>query len=116
MEYVVEFVTLERGLLSGIDKDCNRDPICLAYIKQIRDRVYGRWHVPTGLSAGQVVIKFRVDRGGSAHGIELRKADDNGLGGTCLTAFRHASPFPPPPKEIHYIINKNIAATFDYGD
>ena len=107
--------TGESGLLSGIEKDCHKDPICQAYLKLIRDRVYGRWHIPPDVDSGEVVLSFRIDRGGSAHGIQLRSADDQTLGSTCLAAFRHASPFPPPPKEILYIINKKIRANFDYG-
>ena len=107
--------TTGRGLISGIERDCAKDPICLEYLRMIKERVISRWYIPPDVDPGAVVLRFRVDRGGSAHGIELRSADDPGLGSTCLTAFRHASPFPPPPKEILYIINKKIRATFDYG-
>ncbi len=107
--------TGESGLLSGIEKDCHKDAICQAYLKLIRDRVYGRWHIPPDVDSGEVVLSFRIDRGGSAHRIQLRRADDQTLGATCLAAFRHASPFPPPPKQILYIINKKIRANFDYG-
>ena len=82
----------------------------------IRDRVYGRWHIPPDIDAGGVILSFRIDRGGSAHAIQLRSADEASLGNTCLAAFRHASPFPPPPKEILYIVNKKIRANFDYGN
>ncbi len=108
--------TTGRGLISGIEKDCAKDPVCLEYLRMIKERVISRWYIPPDVDPGAVVLRFRVDRGGSAHGIELRSADDPGLGSTCLTAFRHASPFPPPPKEILYIINKKIRATFDYGN
>ena len=91
------------------------DPICRAYLKMIRDRVYARWQIPTGSSPGEVRLRFRIDRGGSAHGLQLMSADDTHLGKTCLGAFRHASPFPPPPKEIAYLIHKGLSATFDYG-
>jgi hypothetical protein len=102
-------------LLSGADKDCMRDPACRAYLEMIRDRVYARWQIPSGSSSGEVQLRLRIDRGGSAHGIQLVATDDAHLGGTCLAAFRHASPFPPPPKEIAYLINKGLMATFDYG-
>jgi hypothetical protein len=106
----------EQGSLSGVERDCMRDPVCLEYLKMIHDRLMGRWHLPSDVEPGRATLAFRVDRGGSAHGIQLRKIDDPGLGDTCLAAFRHASPFPPPPREIHYIINKNIRATFNYGN
>ncbi len=101
--------------LASAAKDCMRDPICHAYLKMIRDRVYARWQIPTGSSPGEVRLRFRIDRGGSAHGLQLMSADDTHLGKTCLGAFRHASPFPPPPKEIAYLIHKGLIATFDYG-
>jgi len=108
--------TSGRGLLTGAERDCAKDPVCLAYLRMIKERVISRWHIPSDVDPGAVVLRFRIDRGGSAHGIEVRRADDPELGSTCLAAFRHAAPFPPPPKEILYIINKTIRAAFDYGD
>ena len=102
----------ERGRLGGQDKDCMRDPVCRAYLKMIEDRVYSRWLVPAQLRGGEVKLRFRIDRGGSAHSISVAGASDKLLGKTCLDAFRHASPFPPPPKEIHYLVNQAILANF----
>lgn len=100
----------------GGNADCMKDPVCLEYLRMIRDRVYARWAIPPDTEAGRVVLAFRVDRGGSAHGVKLRRTDDAGLGASCEAAFRHASPFPPPPEEIRYIVNKGILATFTYGN
>jgi TonB family protein len=102
--------------LTGAAKDCMKDPVCIAYLKLIEDRVYARWSVPSDAAAGRVVLSFRIDRGGSAHNIREKHSDDAGLGKTCLQAFRHASPFPPPPHEIQYLVNKGISATFRYGN
>jgi TonB family protein len=104
------------GEFGGADKDCMKDPVCVAYLKMIRDRVYARWSVPEEAKAGRVILSFRIDRGGSAHNIREKHSDDSALGKTCVQAFRHASPFPPPPPEIQYLVNKGIAATFHYGN
>ncbi len=106
----------ERGSLTGVERNCEQHPACLAYLEMIKRRVFARWQTPPAVDPGEARFKFRVDRGGSAHGIELRHIDDPSLGESCLAAFRHASPFPPPPQEIIYIVNKNILATFRYGD
>ena len=82
----------------------------------VADRPRARWQIPSSISPGEVRLRFRIDRGGSAHGIQLVSSDDSHLGDTCLAAFRHASPFPPPPKEIHYLVGKGILATFRHGD
>ncbi len=97
------------------EKNCEKDPICLRYLQMIKERVYARWETGADTAPGQVKLRFRVDRGGSAHEITVKYADDKLLGETCQLAFRHASPFPPPPKEIHYLINKGIIATFRHG-
>jgi hypothetical protein len=102
-------------LLATSNKDCMRDPICRSYLEMIRKRVYARWQIPSAVSPGEVRLRFRIDRGGSAHGLQLIGADDAHLGETCIAAFRHASPFPPPPKDIAYLIHKGLIATFDYG-
>lgn len=106
--------TGKHGLVSS-NKDCMNDPVCQAYLKLIRDRVYARWNVGNETAPGKVKLRFRIDRGGSAHNVKMAFADDSVLGESCLLAFRQASPFPPPPKEIHYLVNKGIVATFDYG-
>ena len=98
------------------DKDCMKDPACLEYLEMIRDRVYARWNVGNETKPGVVRLHFRVDRGGSAHDVLIKYADDRILGDTCQLAFRHASPFPPPPREIHYLVNKGIVANFQYGN
>ncbi|MBW2280007.1 MAG: hypothetical protein JRG76_00285 [Deltaproteobacteria bacterium] len=107
----------DRGSLpGGVAKDCRKDPVCLAYLRMIRDRVYSRWNPPVEVGAGTVDLRFRIDRGGSAHGLKVVRTDGKQLGSTCLQAFRHASPFPPPPKEIHYIITQGLVATFTHGN
>ena len=96
---------------------CSSDlPVCRRYLEMIQERVYGRWNVGPETAAGSVRLRFQIDRGGTAHGIAVQQSDDKLLGDTCLMAFRHASPFPPPPKEIHYLISKGIIATFRHGD
>jgi hypothetical protein len=107
----------EEGVPGAVkaSKDCMRDPICLAYLKMVRDRVYARWQLPSSIAPGEVRLRFQIDRGGSAHGLRLVATDDSHLGDTCLAAFRHASPFPPPPREIEYLVGKGLVATFDYG-
>jgi TonB family protein len=105
-----------KGTLWGGSVDCMKDPVCLEYLNMIRDRVFRRWAIPPQTDAGKVVLAFRIDRGGAAHGVKVRSADDAVLGQTCEAAFRHASPFPPPPEKIRYIVNKGIKATFRYGE
>jgi outer membrane biosynthesis protein TonB len=102
--------------LAPVDKDCMKDPVCREYLQMIQDRVYSRWDVGADTSAGIVKIRFQVDRGGSAHSVRVQHADDKLLGDSCQMAFRHASPFPPPPKAIHYLVTKGIIATFRHGD
>lgn len=99
----------------AVKKDCNSDPVCLEYIELIRRRVYERWRPGPDVDPGHVLLRFRIDRGGSAHNIRVVAADEELLGDSCMIAFRHASPFPPPPREIHYLVNKSITANFRYG-
>lgn len=103
----------DRGLIGGRAKNCETDPVCLAYLEMIEDRVYSRWLIPREVGGGRVRLRFRIDRGGSAHSLSIANSSDEHLGKTCLEAFRHASPFPPPPREIHYIVNKPILASFN---
>lgn len=107
--------TGDQGLIGGVEKDCNRDPVCLAYLEELRGRVYARWHIPPDVLSGKVQLRFLIDRGGSAHGIELIRSDDRKLGTTCVSAFRASSPFRPPPPELQYIVGRKIRAIFDYG-
>jgi len=103
------------GLIAGGDMDCMKDPVCVAYLKEVERRVYARWQPGMDVASGNVKLRFRIDRGGSAHGLAVVDADEKVLGDTCLLAFRHASPFPPPPREIHYLVTKGLKATFRYS-
>jgi hypothetical protein len=98
------------------DKDCEKGPVCVEYLQMIKERVYARWELGADTVPGMVRLRFKIDRGGSAHAVSVQHADDGLLGQTCQVAFRHASPFPPPPKAIHYLVGKGIIATFRHGD
>jgi uncharacterized membrane protein YgcG len=96
-------------------RDCSKDRQCQAYLEMIRQRVYGRWNPASGVSGGEVRLSFRIDRSGAAHEIAVVKSDNGQLGDSCVTAFRHANPFPPPPASIAYLLDKNIIAIFDFA-
>jgi hypothetical protein len=96
-------------------RDCNADLQCRAYLEQIRQRVYGRWTPTDDVKGGGVQLSFRIDRSGAAHEIALVRSDNGALGDSCVTAFRHANPFPPPPASIAYLLEKKIIATFDFS-
>ena len=100
------------GYQTGIQKDCMKDPVCVAYLKMIQDRVYARWNPETGVRGGEVRLRFQVDKSGGTHGVKLIGSSSANLGQSCETAFRHASPFPPPPESIHYLVREGIVATF----
>jgi len=102
-----------RGALIGEEKICTEDPACLAYLEQIRDRVYARWLVPLSIGAGQVRLAFRLDAGGSVHDVSIVSMTDASLGKTARTAFQHASPFPPPPPQIRYMVGKRVHLIFN---
>ena len=99
------------GYQTGVKKDCMKDPVCLRYLQMIQDRVYQRWSAG-GVDGGQVKLRFQIDKSGGTHGIKLVDASSASLGASCETAFRHASPFPPPPASIHYLVREGIVATF----
>jgi TonB family protein len=103
-----------QGALVTKPKDCERDPVCAAYLEMMRKRVYERWLVPNDLRNGVVKLSFRLDRGGSAHDVQIVSASESRLGDTAALAFQHSSPFPPPPSSIYYIVNKRVTLTFNY--
>jgi hypothetical protein len=105
------------GGRGGATRDCDTDPVCQAYLAMIRERVLARWRQYKDAGVGKhVKLLFRIDRGGSAHGIQIASADSRELGDSCLMAFRHSSPFPPPSQEILYIVDKTMGATFSLHD
>jgi TonB family protein len=97
-------------------RDCNKDQQCSAYLAMIRERMYQRWNPGRDVPGGEVQLSFRIDKSGSAHGIRLVRSANLPLGESCVTAFRHASPFPPPPANIAYLLGKNLIATFDFSE
>ena len=105
-----------RGSLIGESKRCTDDPVCLAYLEELRRRVYSRWTVPLSVGAGEVKLRFRLDAGGSVHNVEIVSMSDPTLGKTCRTAFQHAAPFPPPPPQIRYIVGKTLNLIFNTNE
>jgi hypothetical protein len=102
----------ETALQPGSRKNCNTDPVCQAYLERIRRKVEARWNPGDGYGAARVQLSFRIDLSGAATTVRVASASNNVLGETCLTAFRHASPFEPPPASIRYLVNNTINATF----
>jgi TonB family protein len=95
---------------------CNADPACTRYLEQIRQRVYTRWNPDRNIPIGKVRMGFRIDEFGTVRGIRIRESDNPALGESCLAAFQQASPFPIPPAQIAYVLNKNLTATFELAD
>jgi hypothetical protein len=101
---------------TGSGRDCNSDPTCSRYLEMIRRRVYQRWTPARNTPGGKVQLSFRFDQSGMAHNIKVVRSENKDLGASCVDAFRHAIPFPPPPASIAYMIDQNLIATFDFAE
>ena len=96
----------------GRARSCQLDPVCRNYLEDIRARVSRQWRPEGGVGSGKVRLRFRIDRSGAAHDVTLAAGEGDALGRSCMAAFLRASPFPPPPGTIAYLLEQNIVAIF----
>ena len=95
-----------------------KDPPYHPYTSVLKERILSHWTYPwsarTNLIQGNLLIVFRLDRGGNLIDCHIARPSGHEILDTfALEAIRSASPFPPFP-EIIKVQFLNINASFAY--
>jgi len=102
------------GLGGGVAPDeCLDRAEVQRYMALVRQRMEARWRATdSGGRKVKAVLRFSIDPGGSARGIELVSADDEGLGHAAVGALRAASPFPPMSDPVRCLADSVLRGRF----
>lgn len=102
------------GLGGGVaPDDCLDRAEVQRYMALVRQRMEARWRATdSGGRRVKAVLRFSIDPGGSARGIELVSADDEGLGQAAVGALRAASPFPPMSDPVRCLADNVLRGRF----
>jgi hypothetical protein len=100
----------ETSASSSLER-CAKNSECRSYLRMIGDRVQVRLSlaIASGTPSAEIIVGFRLDRGGTVH--EAHIAGGSNLPGSeaCLAALVAASPFPPPPRRLSFLVGERLA-------
>jgi TonB family protein len=97
----------------GGDGNCTDRPEVVAYLDQVKQRMYTRWILPDELPANRTVqLRFSLDVAGSVRNVALVSSGDPRLGESAVEALRAASPFPPMTDRVRCLSQSAVTGTF----
>lgn len=95
--------------VGGDAVDCLERPEVGTYLENVKGRMYSRWALPPNVPSGAaVLLRFRLDAGGSAHDVEPVEVDDQRLAESAVAALRSASPFPPMSDRVRCLADAGV--------
>jgi len=101
------------GAGGGGDGDCINRPEVLAFLEQIKTRMYARWILPADVPPSQKVeLQFRIDPAGSVTSVRPVGSSDPQLAASAVEALRAAAPFPPMSDRVRCMAKQQLTATF----
>lgn len=94
-------------------------PQCLAreqvsdYQREVRERLYARWTIPSASSPGsRVELRFSLAADGKIVGACLLRTDDAALGKSAVQALFRAAPFPAMSEAARCLAGRRLVGTF----
>lgn len=98
---------------AALDLIDTSDPDFTEYFELIKRRVYAAWRYPDGVRGiHKVSLRFSLDRGGSAHGIQAVQSTNAELNSSAAEAMHRASPFPPIPEKFRALVGQPLTLIF----
>ena len=77
------------------DPECFERPEVRAYLRDVKDRLYGSWLAPARAREARTVLRFSLDQGGAVVGACVKQSDDAAVGASVVRALTEAPRFPP---------------------
>jgi TonB family protein len=101
------------GTGGGGEGDCITRPEVVAFLEQIKTRMYARWILPPDVPPSQKVeLQFRIDPAGSVSNVRPVGSSDPQLAASAVEALRAAAPFPPMSDRVRCMAKQQLTATF----
>lgn len=92
-----------------------KEPYFDLYMTNLQNKIKGNWNPPAGKESSNVILLFKVDRGGNILKAKILKSSNNmAIDTSALQALKKSEPLAPLPKEFK---GKDIDVqfTFDYN-
>jgi hypothetical protein len=108
------FLRGDGGTGSGaFERDCLQRPEVLAYMDELKRRMYARWVVPADVTGNrQIQLRIKLEAGGSLLSVENVKQSDELLGSSAMEALRASSPFPPMSGPTRCLAQRHLLTTW----
>jgi TonB family protein len=98
------------GGAAGLDTG---DPDFRRYFGIIKDRVYGAWRYPPGITGTyRLSLSFVLQRDGAAHSVRVISSTNHALDRSALAAIQRAAPFPPIPEKFRQLAGEPLTMLF----
>lgn len=94
------------------DPECFERPEVRAYLREVKDRLYGSWLAPASAHEARTVLRFSLDRGGTVVGACVKQADDAEVGASVVRALAEAQHFPAMPDRALCLDRHPLLGTF----
>jgi hypothetical protein len=103
-------------LIPGLDPpalpECVQRPEVVDYLREVRERVYGRWMVPASAAESRTRLSFSLDQSGAVVGACVRESDDPRVGAGVVNALFDSGPFAPMPERVACLSRHHLIGTF----
>jgi len=96
------------------DRKCDQLPQCVEYLANIKRSVNRRWNPGRGQATGTVVLRMRIDAGGTPVNLKTVRTDSPELARSCRVAIGYAEPFGPLPIALSFLKDQEITVEFVY--
>ena len=94
------------------DPECFERPEVRAYLRDVKERLYGSWLVPARARDARTVLRFSLDQSGAVVGACVKQSDDPAVSASVVRALSEAPRFPAMPDRALCLARHPLLGTF----
>ena len=94
------------------DPECFERPEVRAYLRGVKEQLYGSWLAPKNARDAQTVLRFSLDRGGAVVGACVKQSDDAAVAASVVRALSESTRFPPMAERVECLARHPLLGTF----
>lgn len=94
------------------DPECFERPEVRAYLRDVKERLYGSWLAPARAREARTVLRFSLDQGGAVVGACVKQSDDPAVSASVVRALSEAPRFPAMPDRALCLARHPLLGTF----
>jgi hypothetical protein len=94
------------------DPDCFDRPEVKAYLRGVKDELYGHWLAPASAREARTVLRFSLDPGGAVVGACVEQADDAAIAASVVRSLLESPSVTPMPDRALCLARHPLLGTF----